>query len=109
MEFLSNLLLENGFNYYVCDVDRLYHERSKILELARFEHSLQEKKPITLSTIDTMTGYEFEDFLVTIFTKSGYTVERRTRSHEQGLDFLLLQHGERTAVQVKRHNDILPK
>lgn len=42
--FLSDLLLEHGFNYYVCDVDRLYHERSKTLELTRFERSLQEKK-----------------------------------------------------------------
>lgn len=54
--------------------------------------------------IDTMTGYEFEDFLVNLFTKLGYTVDQRKRSHEQDLDLLLIQHGERIAVQVKRYS-----
>jgi HJR/Mrr/RecB family endonuclease len=45
----------------------------------------------------------FEDFLVNLFTKLGYTVERRKRSHEQGLDLLLLRHEERIAVQVKSY------
>lgn len=64
----------------------------------------KKKKPIKLSDIDSMSGYEFEDFLVNLFTKLGYTVEQRTRSHEQGLDLLLIRHGERIAVQVKRYN-----
>lgn len=50
-----------------------------------------------------MTGNEFEDFLINLFRKSGYTVERKKRSHEQGLDFLLIRYGEKTAVQVKRY------
>jgi len=104
MIFLSQILLENGHTYYVCDVDRLVHERTKALELKRFEHSLHKKKSTKLSDIDTMTGYEFEDFLVDLFRKLGYSVERRKRSHEQGLDFLLERHGERIACQVKRHS-----
>jgi len=104
MEFLSNILLEHGFNYYICDVDWLYHDRMKIRELRHFEHSLQKKAPTHISEIDTMTGYEFEDFLVTLFTKLGYTVEQRKRSHEQGLDLLLIRHEERIAVQVKRYS-----
>ena len=52
-----------------------------------------------------MTGYEFEDFLVDPFTKLGYTVEQRKKSHEQGLDLLLLRYGERTAMQVKCYSN----
>jgi Restriction endonuclease len=100
--FLSDLLLEHGFNYDVCDVDQLYHDRAKTRELKRFEHSLQKQE--NFSDIDTMTGYEFEDFLITLFTELGYTVEQRKKSHEQGLDLLLLRYGEKTAVQVKRYS-----
>jgi HJR/Mrr/RecB family endonuclease len=51
-----------------------------------------------------MTGYEFEDFIVDLFIKLGYVVvKKRKRSHEQGLDLLLLKNGVRIAVQVKRY------
>jgi HJR/Mrr/RecB family endonuclease len=104
MGFLSDLLREHRFNYYICDVDQLCHDRTRALALARFEHSLQEKKPETLTDIDSMTGFEFEDFLINLFTTLGYTVERSKRSHEQGLDFLLERYDERIACQVKRYN-----
>jgi len=102
--FLTTLLQEQGFMYYTCDVDQLCHERTRALELARFERSLQEKKPDILTEIDSMTGFEFEDFLMDLFPSLGYRVEQRKRSHGQGLDFLLVRLGERTACQVKRYN-----
>jgi HJR/Mrr/RecB family endonuclease len=103
IQFLSTLLLEHGFNYYLCDVDQLCHQRTRARELARFERSLQEKKPDILTEIDSMTGYEFEDFLIDLFTRLGHRVEQRKRSHEQGLDFLLERQGEKIACQVKRY------
>jgi HJR/Mrr/RecB family endonuclease len=105
IEFLSTLLLENGFTYYLCDVDQLCHERTRARDLVRFERSLREKKPDILTEIDSMTGHEFEDFLIDLFTRLGYRVERKKSSHEQGLDFLLERPGERIACQVKRYNE----
>ncbi|VVB62000.1 Restriction endonuclease [uncultured archaeon] len=104
MTFLSNMLLEHRHIYYVCDVDQLCHNQIRALELARFERSLREKKPEKFSEIDTMTGHEFEEFLIDLFTKMGYSVERKKQTHEQGLDLLLTRYGEKTAVQVKRYN-----
>jgi len=104
IKFLSTLLLEQGFTYYLCDVDQLCHERTRARELARFEHSLQEKKPDMFTKIDSMTGHEFEDFLINLFTRLGYRVEQKKRGSEQGLDFLLERQGERIACQVKRYN-----
>lgn len=103
LEFLSKILREQGFNYSVCDADRLCHTQARARELKQFEQSLQKKKSTKISDIDTMTGYEFEDFLMSLFTKLGYRVEQRKRSHGQGLDFLLERHGERIACQVKRY------
>jgi hypothetical protein len=79
LEFLSKLLREQGFNYSICDVDRLCHDRGKVIELQRFERSLHKKEHKNFSDIDTMTGYEFEDFLITLFTNLGYTVEQRKK------------------------------
>jgi len=101
--FVSQLLQEHGFNYDECDVSKLCYDRLRTQELRRFEHSLLEKKPGRFSDIDTMTGSEFEEYLEDFFIKSGYRVERRKHSHEQGLDLLLERQGERTAVQVKRY------
>jgi Restriction endonuclease len=102
--FVSQMLQEQGFNYYDCDVDRLCHDRQRAQDLTRFEQSLGEKKPISISDIDAMTGHEFEDFLEEYFLKTGYLVEKRKRSHEQGLDLLIERHGERIAVQAKRRS-----
>ena len=103
MGFLSKVLMEHGFNYSLCDVNRLCNLQANARDLARFERSLDEKKPATFTKIDSMTGFEFEDFIVDLFIKLGYVVEKRKRSHEQGLDLLLFKHGVRIAVQVKRH------
>jgi len=105
IEFVSKFLQEQGLNYYVCDVDRLCHDRLRVQELRRFEQSLEEKKPGRFSDIDTMTGSEFEEYLKDFFIKSGYRVEKRKRSHEQGLDLLLERQGEKTAVQIKRYRN----
>ena len=100
--FLSTLLQEHGFNYDSCDVDQICHERARALDLTRFERSLREKKPDILTEIDTMTGHEFEDFLINLLPRLGYRVEQKKKSREQGLDLLLERYGEKIACQVKR-------
>ena len=101
--FLSKVLMEQGLNYSIFDIDQLCRLRTNARQLTGFEHSLDEKKPATFTNIDAMTGFEFEDFIVDLFIKLGYVVEKKKRSHEQGMDLLLLKHGERIVVQVKRH------
>jgi HJR/Mrr/RecB family endonuclease len=102
-EFLLRVFKEHGMNYTLYDVDGFCNLRANAKELARFERSLDWRKPATFTNIDSMTGFEFEDFIVDLFTKLGYVVEKRKRTREQGLDLLLFKHGERIVVQVKRH------
>ena len=90
-------------NYSLYDVNGFCNLRANARELTRFERSLDEKKPATFTDIDSMTGFEFEDFIVDLFIKLGYVVEKRKRTREQGLDLLLFKHGVRIVVQVKRH------
>jgi len=96
------LLHEKGLPYSLYDVYRLLYDRSRILELKRYEQKLQHKS-ITLSDIDYMGGHEFEEFLLLDFLpKLGYRVEQKKKSHDQGLDLLLERKGEKIACQVKR-------
>jgi HJR/Mrr/RecB family endonuclease len=100
---LSKVLKEHGLNHSIYDIERFCNLRTKAKDLNRFEQSLDWKQSNTFIEIDTMTGYEFEDFVVDLLIKLGYFVEKKKRSHEQGLDLLLIKHGVRIAVQVKRY------
>ena len=102
MNFLLKLLQQQGFAYSLINIIQLCNDRSRFLKLKRFEQSLQQKST-SLSDIDTMDGHEFETFLVDFVIKLGYRVERRKKSHEQGLDLLLERRDERIACQVKRN------
>ena len=102
-ELLLKIFKEFGLNYSLYEIDQFCHHRVNARELSWFEHSLNWEKPKTFTDIDAMTGFEFEDFIVDLFTKLGYVVEKKKRSREQGLDLLLLKHGERIAVQAKRN------
>jgi HJR/Mrr/RecB family endonuclease len=62
----------------------------------------REKKPIVFPDIDLMTDQEFEQFLMDFFKNRGYTIEKRKRSHEQGLALLLEKNNEQTMIQTKR-------
>jgi HJR/Mrr/RecB family endonuclease len=103
-EFLQQQFREHGNNFSLSDINELCNFRANTRKITRFERSLDWKQPPTFTDIDAMTGYEFEIFIVDLFIKLGYVVvEKRKRSHEQGLDLLLLKHGERIAVQIKRY------
>jgi hypothetical protein len=68
--FLSKVLMEHGLNYSIYDIDGFCNLRANAKELARFERSLDWRKPTTFTNIDVMTGYEFEDFIVDLFINS---------------------------------------
>ena len=78
-------------NYSLYDIDGFCNLRTNARKLTRFERSLDWKQPKTFTEIDSMTGFEFEDFIVDLFIKLGYVVEKRKRTREQGLDLLLFQ------------------
>ena len=101
-EFLIKVLLEQGLHYSLYDINRFCDLRTDAKKLVRFERSLDWMESKTFTDIDAMTGFEFEDFIVDLFIKLGYVVEKRKRTREQGLDLLLFKHGVRIVVQVKR-------
>ncbi|WP_313567955.1 restriction endonuclease [Acetoanaerobium noterae] len=55
----------------------------------------------TLSFDSITNGYDFEEYLKTIFDKHGYYVEVTKRSGDQGADLVLNKNNEKIVVQAK--------
>jgi hypothetical protein len=58
-----------------------------------------------IHNLDSLTGYEFEEFLRTLFDKMGFTAETTKLSGDQGADLIIKKFGKITAVQAKRYTD----
>jgi len=77
-------------------------QTKKEMEVEYFEQTLLKSTQKENYNIDNMDGYEFEKFLVHLFTAMGHKVDHTPASRDQGADLILLKHGEKIAVQAKR-------
>ena len=57
-----------------------------------------------ISQIDIMEGYEFEEYLKTLFFYIGYNVEATNKAKDYGADLILTDDKEKVVVQAKRYN-----
>lgn len=55
----------------------------------------------TINDIDLMTGYEFENFIAELFSKTGYETEVTKASGDQGIDVIVSKNGVKIGVQTK--------
>jgi hypothetical protein len=60
-----------------------------------------------LSKLDNTSGREFEEFVIELFKKLGYSTTVTNRSKEYGCDMMLQQSNFRVAVQTTRSNSEL--
>src|SRR5205823_450062 len=58
---------------------------------------------VTIYRVDAMTGYEFEDFLASLFTTLGYDIESTKRSADQGADLFAQRFGRKVVIQAKNY------
>jgi len=97
--FQEKLLHYEGFAELRTEIK----EVEKEIELKNFEKNLiEEREQIYLDIIDKLNGYEFENFLKTLFSKMGYRVEQTKLSGDQGADLVVIKFGEKTVIQAKR-------
>lgn len=55
--------------------------------------------------IDSLNGFEFENFLSQLFKQMGYQVKSTKLSGDQGADLIISKYNEKIAVQAKRYNN----
>lgn len=59
----------------------------------------------TIDDIDIMEGYEFENYLKTLFFYAGFRAEMTQKSKDYGADIILIdENHEKIVVQAKRYN-----
>ena len=97
-------ILKDNFNYQgnlASDLIRIKKE----IELERFENSLTgdqaSGKWITINDIDSISGYDFERVLKSLFQKMGYQVIHTSLSNDQGADLIVEKFNVKTVVQAK--------
>jgi len=99
--FLQILLKNKSIEIKTEDLIKSIFMGHKDYKLKRFEKGLQ-KRIISMDDIDSMDGFEFEDFLRKLFEKMGYSVKQTKLSGDQGADLIVEKMGEITLVQAKR-------
>lgn len=55
--------------------------------------------------IDSLNGFEFENFLSILFQEMGYQVQSTKLSGDQGADLIISKYNEKIAVQAKRYKN----
>jgi len=92
-------------------LSRLYDWCEKIyldIQIQRFKATLENFNPqdyLNIYMVDSMNGYEFEDFLVKLFSYLGYEVEETARSQDQGADLFVKRFDKRVVIQAKNYTD----
>jgi HJR/Mrr/RecB family endonuclease len=80
----------------------------KQIEMEKFEKILIDDrihgKRLSIEDIDSMNGYQFEEFLSHFFEIMGYSVENTPLSRDQGADLIISKMNEKTVVQAKRYS-----
>lgn len=62
----------------------------------------------TISDIDIMEGYEFENYLKTLFFYAGFSAETTPKSKDFGADLILTDENQnKIVVQAKRYNKVV--
>jgi len=123
-EYIVNFL-QYKFNYDDVDVERfnIFLEKQGIkIKLNKLKQEIDtikqkqkldsfEKKILgsskftTINDVDLMSGYEFEKFLVKLYTKMNYSIiEHTSLSNDQGADLVVEKGGIKYVIQAKRYN-----
>jgi restriction system protein len=103
IKYLKHFFQEQNITFSKSVVEYI-EQTKKEMEIEYFEQTLLKSTQKQDYNIDNMDGYEFEKFLVSLFTDMGHKVDHTPASRDQGADLILLKHGEKIAVQAKRCN-----
>lgn len=68
----------------------------------------EDSESITIEVIDSMDGYQFEEFVAQLFQDMGYKTEVTSSSGDYGIDVIARRKGLNIGIQAKRYSDKVP-
>ena len=57
-----------------------------------------------IQTIDSLSPYDFEEYIASIYEKLGYSVDVTPKSGDYGLDVIASKKNEKLGIQVKKYS-----
>lgn len=91
---MSNWLKKAETIFYDIQVSRLD------VQLERFDPA----KFVTIHIVDSMDGFQFESFLVSLFQAIGYDVQETRKTGDQGADLFVEKFGKKIVIQAKNYS-----
>ncbi|WP_369012059.1 restriction endonuclease [Erwinia pyrifoliae] len=95
-----------SFDYirkYISVCENIYFDILVERLATRLEHFNPEKY-INMYSVDSMNGFEFEDFLVKVFQTLGYDVKETKRTQDQGADLFVKRFDKSIVIQAKNYS-----
>lgn len=105
MQILFDCMKKKGL--VECDSIEMFkvemYKWKKSIELREFENGLLNPNipKYSIEDLDVMNGFEFESFLIKLFSNMGYKVEQTKLSGDQGADLIIERNKNKTVVQAK--------
>lgn len=103
VDILDNLKIDYQKELFIEEVKNTFNE----LKAGEFEKELKscspKRKGDILSTIDKMSGYEFESYISKLLIGTGSSVKTTAKSHDHGADVIVEKNGIKTAIQIKKY------
>lgn len=100
-------LAMNNIHVNSVEFDRLLAKEMKQRQADDFEQKLKRSHSdrIDIEYIDSLDGFEFEEFCKELFERMGYHSEITPKSGDQGADLIIKKSGTTTAVQTKNYSN----
>jgi hypothetical protein len=88
---------------YLSVCEKIYYDILVERFATRLEH-FNPNKYVNMYLVDSMDGFQFEDFLVKIFQTLGYDVKETKRTQDQGADLFVARFGKNIVIQAKNYS-----
>jgi predicted RNA-binding Zn-ribbon protein involved in translation (DUF1610 family) len=109
---ISKLLEKFHIRYNKAELNDLVSQAIDEEKLEEFEQNLgspsEGDNELIPEDFHDMDGYEFEEFLLQVFERLGYSVLNTPLSGDQGADLVMVKDSEKTIVQAKHYSGSVP-
>lgn len=97
------LISMGNIRKYISICETIYFDILVERLATRLEH-FNPDKYVNMYSVDSMNGFEFEDFLVKIFQTLGYDVKETKRTQDQGADLFVTRFDKNIVIQAKNYS-----
>lgn len=97
------LISMDNIRRYISICETIYFDILVERLAIRLEH-FNPDKYVNMYSVDSMNGFEFEDFLVKIFQTLGYDVKETKRTQDQGADLFVTRFDKNIVIQAKNYS-----